>query len=42
LIEIDAAVFSGAGLEHPGGSELDRFALEREFEGLAIGAAIRD
>jgi len=38
FIEIDAAVFAGSGLEHAGGSKFNRFALESEFEGLAIGA----
>src|SRR4029077_12976339 len=41
LIEIDAAVFAGAGLEHAGGSQFDRPTLESEFEGLAVGADYR-
>jgi hypothetical protein len=37
LIEIDAAVFSGAGLQHSGGSELNRLALESKSKGWRLG-----
>ena len=38
MIEIDAAVFSGAGLEQSGRGEFDGASLEAEFEWPAIGA----